>query len=59
MKLWPAAGITICRQVKENKVGITVQKLANLLFPQCKFPNFFGHCQKVEKPFLSEDRALT
>ena len=44
--------ITICRQVKENKVGITVQKLANLLFPQCKsFQTFFVTVKKLRNLF--------
>ena len=60
MKLWLAAGITICRQVKKNKVGTTVQKLTTLFLSQCKsLQTFSCHCPKVEKPFLSEDRAQT
>ena len=60
MKLWLAAGITICRQVKKDKVGTTVQKLTTLFLSQCKsLQTFSCHCPKVEKPFLSEDRAQT
>ena len=48
MKLWLAAGITICRQVKKNKVGTTVQKLTP----------FFCLNAKVCKRFLVTAQKL-